>query len=303
MNVTITGGAGFIGTSLTDLLRKKHSITVFDINESQFDDVISVKGDITDSRLADVAIRNSDVVIHLAATLGVVNTEKNPIKTLDTNIFGTKNILEACKNNHVKKIIFSSSSEVYGEPLRIPIRETDKVIPITNYGISKLAAEEYVKAYSKTFGFRYTILRLFNVYGEEQRNQWVISEFVNQAIRNQDITIHGTGSQIRAFCHIADVVRGFEMVLEKGDYETFNIGNDTEPISIKEFTERIISLSNSKSNIISIPFEKSDRDRSEIMARAPSIEKAKQILDYYPTVSLTEGIKNVIDKKTQDISS
>lgn len=303
MNVTITGGAGFIGTSLTDLLRKKHSITVFDINESQFDDVISVKGDITDSRLADVAIRNSDVVIHLAATLGVVNTEKNPIKTLDTNIFGTKNILEACKNNHVKKIIFSSSSEVYGEPLRIPIRETDKVIPITNYGISKLAAEEYVKAYSKTFGFRYTILRLFNVYGEEQRNQWVISEFVNQAIRNQDITIHGTGSQIRAFCHIADVVRGFEMVLEKGDYETFNIGNDTEPISIKELAERIISLSNSKSNIISIPFEKSDRDRSEIMARAPSIEKAKQILDYYPTVSLTEGIKNVIDKKTQDISS
>jgi UDP-glucose 4-epimerase len=300
MNITITGGSGFIGSNLVELLHKKHIITVFDANKTRFNDVTFVKGDITDPKAVDAAIRNSDIVIHLAATLGVINTEKNPVKTLDTNIFGTKNVLDACKNNHVKKIIFSSSSEVYGEPLKIPIKETDKVIPITNYGISKLAAEEYIKAYSKNFGLRYTILRLFNVYGEEQQNQWVMSEFVSRAIKNQDIIIHGTGSQIRAFCHVSDVVRGFEIALEKGDGETFNIGNDDEPISIKELAEQIISLSNSKSIIKSISFEKSDRDRSEIMTRVPSIAKAKQILGYQPKISLDEGIKRVIERNNKD---
>ena len=300
MNITITGGSGFIGSSLVEVLRKKHVITIFDVNKTQFNDVTFVPGDITDPKAVDAAIRNSDVVIHLAAALGVINTEQNPIETLDTNIFGTKNVLDACKNNDVKKIIFSSSSEIYGEPIKIPIKETDKVMPITNYGISKLAAEEYIKAYYKNFGLRYTILRLFNVYGEKQRNEWVMTEFVSRAIKNQDIIIHGTGSQIRAFCHVSDALKGFEFVLEKGDGEIFNIGNDSEPISIKELAERIISLANSKSNIKLIPFEKSDRDRNEIMNRAPSVEKAKKILGYQSKMSLDEGIKKIIEIKIQE---
>ena len=303
MNITITGGSGFIGSSLVEVLRKKHVITIFDVNKTQFNDVTFVQGDIIDPKSTDAAIRNSDVVIHLAAALGVINTEQNPIETLDTNIFGTKNVLDACKNNDVKKIIFSSSSEIYGEPIKIPIKETDKVIPITNYGISKLAAEEYIKAYYKNFGLRYTILRLFNVYGEKQRNEWVMTEFVSRAIKNQDIIIHGTGSQIRAFCHVSDALKGFEIALEKGDGEIFNIGNDSEPISIKELAERIISLSNSKSSIKLIPFEKSDRDRNEIMNRAPSIEKAKQILGYQSKMSLDEGIKKILEAKIQETSS
>lgn len=300
MNITITGGSGFIGSSLVEVLRKKHVITIFDVNKTQFNDVTFVQGDIIDPKSTDAAIRNSDVVIHLAAALGVINTEQNPIETLDTNIFGTKNVLDACKNNDVKKIIFSSSSEIYGEPIKIPIKETDKVLPITNYGISKLAAEEYIKAYYKNFGLRYTILRLFNVYGEKQRNEWVMTEFVSRAIKNQDIIIHGTGSQIRAFCHVSDTLKGFEIALEKGDGEIFNIGNDSEPISIKKLAERIISLSNSKSSIKLIPFEKSDRDRNEIMNRAPSIEKAKQILGYQSKMSLDEGIKKIIEMKIQE---
>jgi UDP-glucose 4-epimerase len=297
MNIIITGGSGFIGNNIVETLDKKHNITIFDVNKTHFEDVEFVQGDITDPIAVDAAIKNSDIVIHLAAALGVINTEKNPIETLDVNIFGTKNVLNACKNNHVKKIIFSSSSEIYGEPVKIPIKETDKVMPITNYGVSKLAAEEYIKAYAKNFGIRYTILRLFNVYGEKQRNEWVMSEFVNRAIKNQDIVIHGTGSQIRAFCHVSDASKGFELTLEKGDYETFNIGNDSEPISIKNLAERIISLSNSKSIIKLIPFEKSDRDRNEIMNRAPSIEKAKQILGYQSKMSLDEGIKKIIETK------
>lgn len=299
MNITITGGSGFIGSNLVRVLHKKYNITVFDINETQFNDATYVQGNITNSKAANEAIKNADIVIHLAATLGVINTEENPIKTLDTNIFGTKNVLDACKNNNVKKIIFSSSSEIYGEPTKIPINEADKVMPITNYGISKLAAEEYIKAYSKNFGITYTILRLFNIYGEKQRNDWVMSEFVNQAIKNQEIMIHGNGSQIRAFCHVNDAVKGFEIALKKGNNDTYNIGNDTEPISIKELAERIITLSNSKSSMKFLPFEKSNRDRNEIMNRAPNIEKARKQFDYKPEVSLNEGIKKIIDIKKE----
>ena len=109
MNITITGGSGFIGSSIVEALHKEHSITIFDVNKTQFNDITFVQGDVTDPKAADAAIRNCDVVIHLAAALGVINTDKNPVNTLDTNIFGTKNVLNACKNNHVKKIIFSSS--------------------------------------------------------------------------------------------------------------------------------------------------------------------------------------------------
>ena len=298
MKITITGGAGFIGSSLVKSLMEEHQITVFDAKKPKFN-VDFAEGDINNPDDLIRATKNSHVVIHLAATLGVVNTEKNPIKTLDTNIIGTRNVLEACRLNNVKKIIFSSSSELYGEPLKVPISETDKPIPITTYGISKLAAEEYIKAYSKSYGIKYTILRLFNVYGDEQGTQWVVPEFVNQAVRNQDITIHGTGSQIRAFCYVSDIADAFRIVLEKGDGEIFNIGNDREPISIKELAEKVISLSDSKSTINSIPFEKSDRDRSEIMKRAPSIEKAKKLLGYNPKIFLEEGIRKVIKKKLE----
>ena len=173
-----------------------------------------------------------DVIIHLAAALGVIETEKNPVRTLDVNSIGTKNVLEACRTNNIKKIIFSSSSEIYGEPEHIPIKETDRITPITTYGISKLMAEEYIKSYSKAHGINYTIFRLFNVYGEEQANRWVVPEFVKKIVNDGEVTIHGDGNQIRAFCHVSDIANAFSYALEKGDNQIFNIGNNLEPISI-----------------------------------------------------------------------
>lgn len=297
MKIIITGGAGFIGTNLARLLVKNHQVTIFDQRKPHIDNIDFLYGDIKNSGEVIESIKNCDIVIHLAATLGVINTEENPVLTLDTNMGGTKNVLEACRINNIKKIIFSSSSEVYGEPLKVPMEESDMPIPMTTYGVSKFAAEEYIKAYWRNYGIKYTIFRLFNVYGDEQATDWVLPEFVDKAMKNDDITIHGDGSQIRAFCYVSDVADAFSSVLTKADGEIINVGNDTEPISIKGLAEKIISISKSKSTIKFIPFEKSNRNRIEILRRVPNIEKAKQLLGYKPKVSLEEGIIKVISRR------
>tara|TARA_B110000014_G_scaffold254970_1_gene236223 strand:+ start:876 stop:1790 length:915 start_codon:yes stop_codon:yes gene_type:complete len=292
--ILITGGTGFIGSNIANRLKKNNDVTIFDLREPVNHGLKFLKGSINEIDDVTNAIHDFDIVIHLAASLGVINTEENPVSTLDTNIFGTRNVLEACKVNKIKKIIFSSSSEIYGEPIKTPIEEKDRPIPITMYGISKLAAEEYIKSYSKNFGLKYTIFRLFNVYGDKQETAWVVPEFVSRAIKNKDIMIHGDGTQIRAFSHVSDVAKAFEFGLEKGNNEIINIGNNTEPITIKDLADKIIRLSKSKSKINFIPFKESKRNRNEIIVRIPSVDKAKKILGFKPSVSLDTGLEKVI---------
>ena len=297
MKVLVTGGSGLIGSTIVRrLLDIGHDVGVFDIKKTKHQDCDYFDGDITDPDITKNVVKGYDVVIHLAATLGVINTETNPVRTLDTNMGGTKNVLEGCKVHGVKKIIFSSSSEVYGEPTKIPINERDKPIPITTYGVAKFAAEEYIKAYSRNFDLGYTIFRLFNVYGDEQAVDWVVPEFVSKAIQDQDIIIHGDGSQTRCFCHVSDIANAFTLALEKADREIINVGNNSEPISIKDLALKIIKLTNSKSKLKFLPFEESKRNRNEIMKRMPDIEKARMKLGYEPAISLEEGIMKVIKK-------
>jgi len=297
LKVLVTGGSGLIGSTIVRrLLDIGHDVGVFDIKKTKHQDCDYFDGDITDPDITKNVVKGYDVVIHLAATLGVINTETNPVRTLDTNMGGTKNVLEGCKVHGVKKIIFSSSSEVYGEPTKIPINERDKPIPITTYGVAKFAAEEYIKAYSRNFDLGYTIFRLFNVYGDEQAVDWVVPEFVSKAIQDQDIIIHGDGSQTRCFCHVSDIANAFTLALEKADREIINVGNNSEPISIKDLALKIIKLTNSKSKLKFLPFEESKRNRNEIMKRMPDIEKARMKLDYEPVISLEEGIMKVIKK-------
>lgn len=294
VRITITGGSGFIGSNIANMLKKNHQVTIFDSKPPIHRDLKFVKGNINDINSLRKSLRNCEVIIHLAASLGVINTEENPVSTLNTNILGTRNVLDACRINNVKKIIISSSSEVYGEPIKTPIEESDSPIPITMYGVSKLAAEEYIKAYNKTYGLSYTIFRLFNVYGNEQAMDWVVPEFVTKAIHNKTITIHGDGTQIRAFSHVTDVSKAFSLALRNGNGEIINIGNNSEPISIKDLARKIIMLANSKSTINFVPFKKSKRNRNEIMVRIPSIKKAKKLLGYKPIVNLNQGLRGVI---------
>ena len=298
MKIVITGGSGFIGTHLSNYLKKDHDITVFDRNRPPNSEVNYVEGDIIDSSQVKKTLEGCEVVIHLAAAVGVEITENDPILTLNINIFGTKNVLDACVQNGVQKIIFASSSEIYGEPFKVPIDEISPLMPITNYGVSKIAAEEFIEAYSKVHGIKYSVLRFFNVYGPGQSTDFVIPEFVNNAIIDKPITIHGSGSQVRAFCHVDDISNGISLCIKKGDNEVFNIGNGTEPISITDLAKKVVELTNSKSEIKFIPFEDSERKRrKEIFKRIPSIGKAKKLLGYEPRISLNEGIMSVFSKK------
>ncbi len=299
MKIVITGGSGLIGTAIYNLFKKQHEITILDYNKPRDSEVNFVKIDIENPKEIIESTKGIDVIIHLAAALGVIETEKNPVRTLDVNAIGTKNVLEACRINNIKKIIFSSSSEIYGEPEKIPIKETDRVTPITTYGISKLMAEEYIKSYSRAYGIRYTIFRLFNVYGEEQATKWVVPEFVKKIVNGEEVTIHGDGNQIRAFCHVSDIANAFEIALTKGDDEIFNIGNNLEPISIKDLANKIITLSKSNSQIAFISFDNSSRNRREIINRAPDISKATEILGYKPKITLDDGLTKVITKHSK----
>ena len=298
MKILITGGTGFIGSHLTQFLKKDNDITIYDVKKPIEKDVKFILGDILDEQKILQSFQDFDAIIHLAATVGVENTETNPVLTLNTNILGTKNILEACKKHNIKKVILASSSEIYGEPRKVPIDEIQTPIPITTYGISKLASEEYLKSYAKTCGFNYSILRFFNVVGPKQSSRFVLPEFIKNALNNKPLVIHGNGLQIRAFCHIADICQGIEKSICKGDGEIFNIGNDLEPITIENLAKKVISVLNSQSTIKYISFEKSGRNREqEIMTRIPSIQKAKKILSYRPEHNLKEIINSIAEQQ------
>ena len=298
MKILITGGTGFIGSHLTQFLKKDNDITIYDVKKPIEKDVKFILGDILDEQKILQSFQDFDAIIHLAATVGVKNTETNPVLTLNTNILGTKNILEACKKHNIKKVILASSSGIYGEPRKVPIDEIQTPIPITTYGISKLASEEYLKSYAKTCGFNYSILRFFNVVGPKQSSRFVLPEFIKNALNNKPLVIHGNGLQIRAFCHIADICQGIEKSICKGDGEIFNIGNDLEPITIENLAKKVISVLNSQSTIKYISFEKSGRNREqEIMTRIPSIQKAKKILSYRPEHNLKEIINSIAEQQ------
>lgn len=305
--VLVTGGAGFIGQAVCAALTGRgYTVTALDIDNIThkcfFDDPVvlpqvkKVRGSILDAPFIDSMMRGQDMVIHLAAALGVHYTDNRPRECLNTNIMGTVNILEACVKERVKKIVFSSSSEVYGEPERVPIVEDDRKNPMSVYAVTKLAAEEYLRAYNSYYKLDYGIIRFFNVYGLHQVAQFVLPKFVRAVQAGEAPVVYGDGSQVRAYCYVDDAAVGVVKVLESTAAEkVFNIGNDTEPVSVLELARRVAQvLGRPELAPRIVPFSESDRKPGrEIYNRLPSLERAKQILGYAPTVSLDEGIRRV----------
>jgi len=237
-----------------------------------------------------------NTVVHLAAVLGVANSEKNPRLTLDVNIDGTRNVLQACAEAEVPNFLFTSSSEVYGEPARTPIHEDDPFNPVSSYGVSKIVGEEYVKVIAKDSGMRYNIFRLFSVYGPGQSQEFVVPRFVRLAMEGRPLPVHGDGKQIRAFCFVEDVINAILLGLKRPMNDIFNIGNSSEPVSIEKLAQKVIDVTGSDSKIEFVKEEDSGRGRKkDIYRRIPATEKAESILGFKAKVGLEEGISRLAD--------
>ena len=304
--ILVTGVAGNIGSALTQgLLNEKDTfITVVDdlstgnisklpIHHPQFK---FIKADVNNrEEIIDIMLSNQfDYVFHYAAYVGVQRTQENPIRVLN-DIEGIKNILSLAKNTGVKRVFFSSSSEVYGEPVTIPQHE--ETTPLNSrvpYAVVKNVGEAFCKSYFQEYGLNYTIFRFFNTYGPNQTADFVMSKFLGQAINNQPVTIYGNGSQTRTFCYVTDNVEATVKALNNDLFvnDVINIGGDVV-ITILELAVLIIKLTNSKSEIQFLP-PLSDGDMTR---RQPDNSKMKKILGR-ELIPLAAGIQKLIESPT-----
>lgn len=302
--VFVTGSSGLIGSQLVSrLLEEKYKVICYDVKSPKKkiynNNIKFFNGSILDKKKLKKSIGNSEFIIHLAAYLGVKNTEDNKLNCLDINIEGTKNLLEIAKSKKIKKFIFASSSEIYGEQKKFPINESAEPKLKSIYGLSKIVSENYVKSYNQKYNLNYNIIRFFNVYGNEQNKHFVITKFVNQLKKNKPLKIFGKGNQVRSFCHVKDAINGLIKVLKLGKKNTtYNVGNNLEPISIMNLSKKIIKFSKLRGKIKKIKFENSDRSKErEINKRIPDIKLIKLHTNYKPMISIKEGIIGILKQK------
>jgi UDP-glucose 4-epimerase len=311
MKVFITGGAGFIGSHLCDaLVAKGKEVTILDNlstgskkNIAHLEGKIKVfEGDIRDEKLVESLVENCDLVLHMAAALGVDNILENPIESISTNFYGSEVVLNATVK-YDKRIVIASTSEIYGKNPKQPLSETDDRVVGTpqklRWTYSDAKALEEATAYSLflTKQLKVTIVRLFNTVGPRQSGKYgmVIPRFINAAISNEPIKIFGDGSQSRVFCHVFDTVRAINTLLEnnKSIGEVFNIGGKGE-ISILELAKLIIKQTNSKSEFTFTDYEYAYATGFEEMARrVPDISKLTKFTGWEPKLGLDKIIDDV----------
>lgn len=304
--ILVTGGAGFIGSAIATKLAQNpdnfvvivdnlHTGSLDKLPVSAHENVKFIKADVNDFR--DISsIFNAyrfSYVFHLAALVGVKRTLEYPVMVLH-DITGIKNVLNLSKNTGVKRIYFSSSSEVYGEPVEFP--QNEHTTPLNSrlpYAIVKNVGEAYLRAYKQEFDLDYTIFRFFNTYGPKQSKDFVMSKFINAALNDRDITIYGDGSQTRTFCYIDDNVDACLSAFYNNHMinDVVNIGTDNE-ISILQLAHKIISVSGSKSKIVHLPALK----EGDMTRRCPDNSKMKQLLNR-PLTPIEQGIKILIESK------
>jgi len=298
MKVLVTGGNGFIGLSLVEaLLEQGHDVRVLDLKQPaiQHKNLEFVKKSIMDD-VIDV-IKDCDMVYHLAAVLGVDQTDKRPLETIRVNLEGSVNVFKSAVEAGVKNMVYASSSEVYGNPRELPIREDSVKGPVSTYGVSKLAAEIYAQAYNQEFGANIKIARFFNVYGPRQSDNFVVSIFLNKALRGEPIRVFGDGSQTRCFTYVTDAIGGVLKVVDRGkSREVYNVGNN-HPTTILQLADTIKEVTGSKSEIVKVGYGKDSRLRErEIDYRIPDISKINSI-GWEPKTRIAEGIKKILEWK------
>ena len=300
-HILVTGGAGQLGSSISAKLALKAHVTIVIIDNLSTGDISNIptsdnikfiKADVNvhSDIMSIFGIYKFDYVFHFAAVVGVERTLENPIDVL-SDIDGIKNILSLSKNSGVKRVFYSSSSEVYGEPFEIP--QNESTTPLNSrlpYAIVKNVGEAYFKAYQREYGLNYTLFRFFNTYGPLQSNDFVLPRFMRLAMNNQPIPIYGKGDQTRSFCYIDDNVDTCIKALYNQSFinDVLNVGNDDE-ISILDLAKKVIEITNSKSEIIFLPSLK----EGDMTRRCPDISKMKVLLGRN-LISLEEGIKKMM---------
>lgn len=299
--VLITGGAGFIPGSLAEALLRSGKYFVVAVDNfltGKQDHVLNdpnyrfIKCNVNDyNDISSVMLHYGfDFVFHYAAVVGVKRTLDNPKMVLD-DIKGLQNVFELSKNTSVKRVFFSSSSEVYGEPVQLPQHEYET--PLNSrlpYAVVKNIGECFCRSYQHEFGLDYTIFRFFNTYGPRQSEDFVVSKFIRAALKGQDITVYGDGSQTRTFCYIDDNLEFTLKILEENLYlnDVINVGND-KLTTVKELAETIIKLTNSSSKIVHLPPLK----EGDMTRRQPDNQKMIEVLGR-PLLELELGIDKVL---------
>ena len=301
MRILVTGGAGFIGKHLVkSLLENGNLVTIFDnFSNSEKDSVTSlvnmgakiIEGNIT--KLSDVtnAVNDHDIVIHLAAKISVAESMRDSLETFQVNVNGTRNVLIACKKNHVKKLIASSSAAVYGEGMSgLKLTEKSKMNPISPYGQSKVKMEQEITEFVSEHKINYIILRFFNIYGIGQTSEYsgVITKFMERITQNKALEVFGDGMQTRDFVAVQDVIYSIHNAISSDKNGIYNIASG-KTVTINELAELMISLSGKKLEIQYSPAKKGDVRYSQA-----DITSAKDNLGYYPRLQLKEGIKALL---------
>jgi nucleoside-diphosphate-sugar epimerase len=310
MRILVTGGAGFLGSNLTeDLLKEGHDVTVVDnLSTGSMENIDDLKdqsnftfykmGIETDAFLDEFdrgTSKKFDQVFHLACPTGVPNIEFLGEEMVEACSTGTKNVLHVAREDDAK-LVFTSSSEVYGDPQVVPQAETytgevDPQGPRANYEEGKRFSETLVKLYVTKYGLEASTLRLFNVYGPKMNRSdtRVVPRFVQQALRNEPLTVHDGGKQRRTMCYASDLVAGLKTVMEKGaSGEVYNIGSDEE-LTMWRLAEIIVELTNSKSELTSVPGFAHDHK-----SRMPNLERISA-LGWSRSVNLESGLGNTVE--------
>lgn len=303
MKVFVTGGAGFIGSALTEaLLNEGHQVVVFDnllrgnkLSKYAIDHCSFVKGDVRDFNMVKEHSKGCDVIFHFAAILGVDIVADNPIETMDVETIGLRNIANASIENGIPKILYASTSGIYGHSaMEQAVNEEITVDPRTSYAMAKRYNEIYLGALYEEKGIHSVSLRFFNVYGPKQDNRMVVPRFFEQATSGNPITVFGQGKQTRDFTFIDDTIKACLLLMYnmKGS-EIYNIANENEGC-IEELAVAIKRITNSNSTITYIEAPKNRYDY-EVERRVGSSNKLLSAVDYKPTTNLEEGLRKIYE--------
>lgn len=313
MKILITGGAGFVGSHLADkLIGQGHDITVIDdLSTGQYSNVAHLEGGdrfrlvidtVLNEKLMEVLIRETDHVYHMASAVGVKLIMDHPVKTIETIFRGTDVVLSFC-SRYRKRVLIPSTSEVYGKSATVPFKEDDDLLTGATdkhrwaYACAKTLDEFLALAHWKETRLPVVVVRLFNTVGPRQTGHYgmVVPRFVEAALKNATIEIHGDGTQSRCFGHVLDIVEGLTKLLDNNAClgQVINLGNNEE-VTIKQLADKAVELTGSSSNIKFVPYEEAYGEGFEDMRRrVPSLEKAERLIGFKPTRSLTDIINDV----------